>query len=66
MTQIVYTLAAFGVVPGLLGLFHWLSRGPKPAAPAAPTPSTAQAAPEVEATPASLADEAERWLQSQV
>ena len=56
-----YTLAAFAAVPGLLGLFHWLSRVPKPPAPGgkAPEGTAAEGVCQV-----SLADEAERWLQS--
>jgi hypothetical protein len=60
VVQIFYSFAAFAVVPGLLGLFHWLSRVPRPPAQ------------EVEGTPAegvrpvTLAEEAERWLHSQV
>ena len=56
---IIYTLAAVGVVPGLLGFFHWLSRVPEPTAPEAEERPV-----EVE-RPVSVADEAQRWLQSQ-
>jgi hypothetical protein len=57
---IAYTLVAIGVVPGLLGLFHWLSR-----VPAAPAPEEKQK-PVEGVHPVSLAEEAERWLQSQI
>lgn len=53
---IMYVAAAFGVVPALLGAFHWLSRPPE---------VTSQPAPSAGAAEGSVADEAEEWLRSQ-
>lgn len=55
---ILYVAAAFGVVPGLLLLFHRLSRTPEPRPQRDDLPFA-------EPPGQSVADEAERWLQGQ-
>lgn len=61
----LYMLAALGVVPGLLGFFHWLSRVPSAPAQEAEVEVEAEQNAAEPARAASLAEEAERWLQSQ-
>jgi hypothetical protein len=60
---IVYTAAAFLVVPGLLFIFDRLSR-PHPRGGSTSVPSSATGHAYFVEPPASVADEAERWLQS--
>lgn len=64
---IAYVAAAFGIVPGLLFIFNRLSRPPEQRQSAKGQPERPQHedVPFVDFDPESVADEAERWLQSQ-
>jgi len=53
VVEFLYAAAALAVVPGLLGLFHWLTRVPP-----------RREVEEEHLDAGSIAEEAERWLRS--